>query len=91
MKVKSRLADVDFVFGSVERKKNSLVISSHPSQTMKSKVYVSPQDVLSFLGKLICSPSALLFVLGFPFFYIRARKEAGRAPDKRVGTRAGRQ
>ena len=90
MKVKSRLADVDFLFGSVERKGNTLVITSHPSQTMKSKVYVSPQDVLSFLGQLIRSPSALLFVLGFPVFWFRSRKN-GKEPGKRAGSAARRQ
>lgn len=86
MHVKSRLADVEFLFGTVERKGNRLVISSHPSQTMQSRVYVSPQDVVSFLGQLLKSPSALLFVLGFPFFYIRARKEARRPGAKRAGS-----
>ena len=84
MKVKSRLADVDFLFGEVERKGNMLVITSHPSQTMKSKVYVSPGDVLSFLGRLFRSPSALLFVIGFPVFYFRARAEAKAPRNRRV-------
>ena len=82
MHVKSRLADVEFLFGTVERKGNRLVISSHPSQTMQSKVYVSPQDVLSFFGQLLRSPSALLFVLGFPYFYIKARQEPGRSASR---------
>jgi hypothetical protein len=75
MKVKSKLANVDFQFGDLERKGNLLVISSHPSQSMKSKVYVSPMDVVTFLGKLLRSPSALLFVVGLPVFYFRARAE----------------
>ena len=89
MKVKSRLADVEFLFGSVERKGNSLVISSHPSQTMKSKVYVSPQDVLGFLGQMIRSPSALLFVVAFPYFYFRSRKDAKPTAARRVGPGGG--
>ena len=83
MRVRSKLADVEFLFGAVERKDNGLVITSHPSQTMKSKVYVSPQDVVAFLGCLCRSPSALLFVLGLPVFYFRARG------DKRAGKKAG--
>ena len=79
MKVKSKLADVDFRFGAVERKDNMLVISSDPAQTMQSKVYVTPDDVLQFLGKLLTSPSGLLFVIGFPVFYFRARGQ--RKPD----------
>lgn len=75
MKVKSKLADVEFQFGRIERQNNLLVIESHPSQKMKSRVYVSPADVLSFLGKLLSSPSGLLFVVGFPYFYWRSRSE----------------
>lgn len=85
MKVKSKLADVDFQFGDIERKGNTLVISSHPSQTMKSKVYVRPEDVVAFLGRLVRSPSALLFVLGLPVFYVRARGD--RNSQKKAGPR----
>lgn len=85
MKVKSKLANVDFQFGDIERKGNQLVISSHPSQTMKSKVYVSPADVVAFLGRLVRSPSALLFVLGLPVFYFRARGD--KKSDKKAGPR----
>ena len=85
MKVKSKLADVEFQFGDIERKGNTLVISSHPSQTMKSKVYISPADVVAFLGRLMRSPPALLFVLGLPVFYFRARGD--KKPDKKAGPR----
>jgi hypothetical protein len=85
MKVKSRLADVDFQFGCIERKGHFLVISSHPSQSMKSKVYVSPQDVVSFLRRFVRSPSAWLFLLAFPFFYVKARR-----PHKQPGDGTGR-
>lgn len=80
MKVKSKLADVDFKFGAIERKDNMLVISSDPAQKMRSKVYVTPDDVLQFLGKLLMSPSGLLFVVGFPVFYFRARGQRKSAP-----------
>lgn len=80
MRVRSKLADVEFLFGEVERKDNGLVITSHPSQTMKSKVYVSPQDVVAFLGCLFRSPSALLWLLGLPVFWFRAR--GGKKPGR---------
>lgn len=79
MRVKSKLADVEFRFGPVERRGNDLVINSHPDQPLKSRVYVSPQDALTALGKLITSPAAWVFLLGFPFFYLRSRK-----PEQRV-------
>lgn len=83
MKVRSKLADVEFAVGAIERRGNTLVISSHPSQAMKSKVYIKPDDVLSFLGQLFRSPSALLFVIGFPVFYFRARGESGAGKKSR--------
>jgi len=74
MRVRSKLADVEFRFGSIERRGNDLVINSHPDQPLKSRVYVSPQDVLAALGKLVVSPAAWAFLLGFPYFYLRSRK-----------------
>ncbi|MDX1406446.1 MAG: hypothetical protein R3192_18080 [Woeseiaceae bacterium] len=74
MRVRSKLADVDFQFGEVKRDGNLLIINSHPEATMKSRVYVSPDDVTAFLKKFFMSPSAMLFVLGFPFFWFRHRK-----------------
>ena len=75
MKVKSKLADVEFQFGPIERRDYTLVISNDPSQPMRSKVYVTPDDVVRFLGKLLRSPSGLLFVFGLPYFYFRARSQ----------------
>ena len=74
MRVRSKLADVEFRFGAVERKGNELVISSHPDQAMKSRVYVSPADVLSMLGRLLASPQAWVFMLGLPYFWWKDRK-----------------
>ncbi|MEX2125734.1 MAG: hypothetical protein WD795_17735 [Woeseia sp.] len=74
MKVKSRLADIDFVFGKVEYKKDHLIIHSHPDQPMESKVYVSPDDILSGLGKALSNPRVWVYLLFFPFFLIRYRR-----------------
>ncbi len=81
MRVTSQLADVEFRFGPVVRDGNKLVLSSSPDQPMTTTVYVSPRDVVSFLGKLLRSPSALLFVLGFPYFYWRDRRELDEPAD----------
>lgn len=75
MRVRSKLADVEFRFGSMERKGDELIINSHPDQSMKSRVHVTPDDVLAVLCKFVRSPGAWLFVLGFPYFYYRARKK----------------
>jgi hypothetical protein len=74
MRVRSKLADVEFRFGSIERKDNELIINSHPDQTMKSRVYVSPADVLTVLGRIVSTPGAWVFLLGLPFFYWRSEK-----------------
>lgn len=75
MRVRSKLADVEFRFGHVERKGNELVIYSHPDQALKSRVYVAPQDVISALAMLARSRAAWAYAFGFPYFYLRARQE----------------
>lgn len=74
MRVRSKLADVEFRFGDVERKGNDLIINSHPAQTLKSRVYVSPADVFSMLGRLLVSPQAWVFILGLPYFWWKSRR-----------------
>ncbi|MCV6620234.1 MAG: hypothetical protein OIF51_00610 [Cellvibrionaceae bacterium] len=83
MKVKSKLADIDFEFGHFEYKKDHLIIHSHPDQSMQSKVYVSPDDVVSALGKAIKLPMFWAYMTGFPFFLIRyRRRKAAKAKAK---------
>jgi hypothetical protein len=74
MKVKSKLADIDFEFGRFEYKKDHLIVHSHESQSMQSKVYISPNDVLSALGKALANPMVWVYLIGFPFFLIRYRR-----------------
>ncbi len=73
MRVRSKLADVEFRFGSIERQDNDLIINSHPDQTMKSRVYVSPDDVLAMLGRVLRSPAAWVFLIGLPVFWLRSK------------------
>jgi hypothetical protein len=74
MKVRSRLADVDFQFGRFEYKKDHLIIHSDPSQIIQSKVYVSPDDVVTALSKALVNPMVWLYVIAFPFFLLRYRR-----------------
>ncbi|MEM8661807.1 MAG: hypothetical protein AAGF35_13060 [Pseudomonadota bacterium] len=74
MKVKSKLADIDFEFGRFEYKKDHLIVHSHESQSMQSKVYVSPNDVVSAMGKAFSNPMVWVYLFGFPFFLIRYRR-----------------
>ena len=74
MRVRSKLVDVEFRFGSIERSGNDLVVNSHAGQPLKSRIYISPEDVLTALGRLIASRGAWVFLLGFPYFYVRSRR-----------------
>ena len=74
MKVRSKLADIDFVFGKFEYKKDHLIVHSDPERSMESKVYVSPNDIVSAAGKALSNPRVWVYFLGFPFFLIRYRR-----------------
>lgn len=81
MKVRSKLADVEFQFGEFEYKKDHLIIHSAEVQAMKTKVYVSPDDIVSAIGKMLCKPMVWLYLIAFPFFLIRYRR---RHADKQT-------
>ena len=83
MKVKSKLANIDFEFGRFEYKKDHLIVHSHESQSMQSKVYISPNDVLSALGKALANPMVWVYIVGFPFFLIRYRRRHARKREAR--------
>jgi len=74
MKVKSKLADIDFEFGRFEYKKDHLIVHSHESQSMQSRVYISPNDVLAALGKALANPMVWVYLIFFPFFLVRYRR-----------------
>ena len=74
MKVRSKLADVDFEFGRFEYKKDHLLVHSDPKQSIATTVYVSPEDVLAALRKLLSNPRAIGYLIAFPFFLIRYRR-----------------
>ena len=82
MLVRSKLADVEFEFGEFEYKKDHLIIHSAPHQAMKTKVYVSPNDVLSALGQMLKKPMVWLYLIGFPFFLVRYRRRHANKADK---------
>ena len=75
MKVKSKLADIDFQFGKFEVKRNHLVIHSHPDQNMQSKVYVSPDDICAGLIRAFSNPLVWIYFLGFPVFFVIYRRQ----------------
>ncbi len=74
MKVISKLADIDFEIGHFEYKKDHLIIYSHKDQKMQSKVYVSPNDIVTGLKQALKVPMVWAYIIFFPFFLIRYRK-----------------
>ncbi len=78
MKVRSKLADIDFEFGRFEYKKDHLIVHSAQGQAMQSKVYVSPNDVVAALGKALVQPMVWVYVVCFPFFLLRYRRRHAR-------------
>ncbi len=74
MKVKSKLADVDFQFGAIEYKKDHLIVHSAPEQRMQTRVYISPNDMLAGLKSAMATPMLWLYIIAFPFFLIRYRR-----------------
>ena len=82
MRVISKLAQIDFQFGSITRADNLLVIESDPDSKMPSTVYVSPQDVIEVLKRMLVSPKAILFVFGLPFFLYRWNRSDQKVSGK---------
>ena len=81
MRVRSKLADVEFQFGEFEYKKDHLIIHSAPEQAMQTRVYVSPDDVVSALIRERCPIRRVwLYLHRFPVFpgSLPAQKEKGK-------------
>lgn len=83
MRVRSKLADVEFRFGAFERQKDHLIIHSAPEQSMPTRVQVSPDDVTAALIKGLASPGAWLYFAGFPFFLLRHRWRRRQGASRR--------
>ena len=87
MRVISKLAQIDFQFGKISRQENVLVIESHPDSKMPSTVYVSPQDVVAVLRRMLVNPGAILFLLALPYFLFRWKRSNQTIPGATRQTR----
>jgi hypothetical protein len=58
----------------MERKDDQLMITSHSSQPMKTKVYMSAEDAVEMIKSGLNWP-VISFVLALPFLYARSKKE----------------
>jgi hypothetical protein len=80
VKVVSALATVDFRVGTVVRDGNALLVSSKTGEGIPTQVYVRPQDALELLKAVCRSGSGLGFILLFPLYWWRGRREPKIAP-----------
>ena len=81
MRVRSKLADVEFQFGEFEYKKDHLIIHSAQEQAMQTRVYVSPDDVVSALIKALSNPRVWLYFAGSRFSWCATGAERKRRPE----------
>ncbi|PHZ84690.1 hypothetical protein [Paremcibacter congregatus] len=75
MKVVSKLANMNLTVGRMYREGNRLVITNEGGEGIPTKVYVHPRDVVGALKAFFKSLSAILFILLFPWFYIRGLRD----------------
>jgi len=75
MKVVSKLANMNLTVGRMYREGNRLVITNEGGEGIPTKVYVHPRDVLGTMGAFFKSFQAIVFILLFPYFYIKARND----------------
>ena len=71
MRVKSPLADIDFVIGDMRREGGELVISSGDESSLEATVRMSPKDAAGMIAAFLKSPSAIGFALSLPFLWLR--------------------
>ena len=85
MRVISKLAQIDFKFGRVEREGNVLVVESDPDSKMKTTVYLSPQDVVEYLKRVLLKPfsAPLLYRLADLSLSLEALWSTSGAGDSR--------
>src|SRR5262245_7989708 len=73
MKVRSTLANMDIVIGKVRREGNGLALIAGPGSAVETTIVMSAGEVLCTLGKVLSTPSSLLFVLALPYFWLRQK------------------
>jgi len=73
MQVVSKLVKMEFRIGTVERDGDQLVIISDPRQTLRSKVYLSADDVATVIRAALTLP-VITFLLKFPFLSFTSRR-----------------
>lgn len=80
MRVKSPIAEIDFVIGELRRDGDTLVISGDPSSSIEAEVRMSPRDVGMLLRSVIFNPVAIFYFFSLPFLMLR-KSPAGAVAD----------
>ena len=73
MKVYTKLVNLDFVLGSMERDGDILLIKSDATRSMPAEVEMSAQDAVDML-KAALNRSVIFFVLQLPYLYFKSRR-----------------
>lgn len=81
MKVTSALANMEIGIGDIRRQGNRLILRSDGKSSVDTEISVSAAEVLRTLGRILTTPSSLVFVLGLPYFWWRDRRNAATPDD----------
>ena len=73
MKVVSKLVNLDLKLAKIERHQAGLMVSSDPEQSLATKIYLTPEDMVHILKLLLKNPPTLLYLLSVPFHYLRTK------------------
>jgi hypothetical protein len=74
MKVASKLVNMDFAIGKIERKGDYLIILSDPARSsLPAKVRMDAIDIWSFL-KAALNRGVISYIFAFPSLYRKAKK-----------------
>jgi hypothetical protein len=75
MKVASKLVNMDFSIGKIERKGEYIIIQSDPEKSsIPSKVRMDAEDIWTLI-KAALNWGVVSYVFAFPFLYQNAKKE----------------
>ena len=75
MRVKSPLADIDFVIGAMRRDGHHLVFESDAASSLEATVRMDAGDAASMLKAFFSSPSAIGFAASLPYLWLRGEKK----------------
>lgn len=85
MRVKSPLADIDFVIGDMRREGDRLVFTSGAESSLEARVEMTPSDAWKLVKAFLTSPSAIGFALSLPFLWLSGGRRESRGAENAGG------